>query len=156
MRKALVGVQTPAQFKTAPDRQAFAETGMKNVSFRFLALIASLFTFSLVLILTSCASEHHAQITRHLMDDDRTLQHSDDRGTYQHQHIEDSRTAERAREALAAGIDYRYDGVKITAANGVVQLSGFVNTNAQRINAEAITRKIIGVESVENYLTVKN
>ena len=72
------------------------------------------------------------------------------------QSIEDSRTAERVREALAAGADYKYDGVKVTAGNGVVQLSGFVNTSAQRTSAGAVTSKVVGVKSVENNLTVKD
>ena len=70
--------------------------------------------------------------------------------------IEDSRTAERVREALAAGADYKYDGVKVVAANGVVQLSGFVNTSAQRNSAGEVASKVVGVKSVENNLTVKD
>ena len=46
------------------------------------------------------------------------------------QSMEDSRTAERVREARAAGDEYKYDGVKVVAGDGVVQLSGFVNTRA--------------------------
>ena len=65
------------------------------------------------------------------------------------------RTAERVREALAAGADYKYDGVKVIACNGVVQLSGFVNTSAQRNNAGEVTSKVVGVKSVENNLMVK-
>ena len=72
------------------------------------------------------------------------------------QRIEDSRTAERVREALAAGADYKYDGVKVIASNGVVQLSGFVNTSAQRNSAGEVTSKVVGVKSVVNNLTVKD
>ena len=72
------------------------------------------------------------------------------------QRIEDSRTAERVREALAAGADYKYDGVKVIASNGVVQLSGFVNTSAQRNTAGEVTSKVVGVKNVENNLTVKD
>jgi osmotically-inducible protein OsmY len=71
--------------------------------------------------------------------------------------MEDSRTAERVREALAAGADYKYDGVKVvTACNGIVQLSGFVNTSAQRSRAGEVTRKVEGVKSVKNNLMVKD
>jgi hyperosmotically inducible protein len=71
------------------------------------------------------------------------------------QRIEDSRMAERVREALAAGGDYRYDGVKVTTGDGVVRLSGFVGTSAQRNRAGEITGKVAGVKEVVNNLTVK-
>ena len=72
------------------------------------------------------------------------------------QRIEDSRIAERVREALAAGADYKYDRVKVIACNGVVQLSGFVNTSAQRNRAGEVACKVVGVRSIENNLTVKD
>jgi predicted small secreted protein len=72
------------------------------------------------------------------------------------QRIEDSRTAERVREALAASADYKYDGVKVTARDGVVQLSGFVNTSAQRNSAVEAAGKVLGAKSVESQLTVKD
>jgi osmotically-inducible protein OsmY len=71
------------------------------------------------------------------------------------QHIQDSRTAERVREALAASDDYEYAGVKVTACDGVVQLSGFVNTSAQRSSAAEAAGKVLGAKSVVNTLTVK-
>jgi predicted small secreted protein len=72
------------------------------------------------------------------------------------QRIGDSRTAERVREALAASADYKYEGVKVTACDGVVQLSGFVTTSAQRNSAAEAARKVLGAKSVENKLRVKN
>jgi hyperosmotically inducible protein len=63
--------------------------------------------------------------------------------------------AERVREALAATPEYKFDGVKVIACNGVVQLSGFVNTSAQRNSAGEVTSKVVGAKSVENTLTVK-
>ena len=70
--------------------------------------------------------------------------------------IEDSRTAERVREALAAGSEYKFDGIRVAAGNGVVQLSGFVNTSAQRTSAGEVTSKVAGVKSVENNLTINH
>jgi hyperosmotically inducible protein len=70
--------------------------------------------------------------------------------------IEDSRTAERVREALAAGPEYKFDGIQVAAGNGVVQLGGFVNTSAQRTRAGEVASKVLGVKSVENNLAVKN
>ena len=69
--------------------------------------------------------------------------------------IEDSRTAERVREALAAGSEYKFDGIRVAAGNGVVQLSGFVNTSAQRNSAGEVTSKVVGVKDVVNNITVK-
>lgn len=94
------------------------------------------------------------QGTGHGIDDKRTAE----RG-YNHitdQGIEDSRTAERVREALAASADYKYDGVTVTACDGIVQLSGFVSTSAQRNSAAEAAGKVLGAKSVENRLTVKN
>jgi hypothetical protein len=90
----------------------------------------------------------------HRIDDERTAE----RG-YNHitdQRIQDSRTAERVREALAAIADYKYDGVKVTACDGVVQLSGVVNTSAQRNSAARAAGKVLGAKTVENRLTVKH
>ena len=103
--------------------------------------------------LTGCAGERHHQNTSHRMDDNPTAERGYNQTT--DQRIEDSRTAERVREALAAGADYKYDGVMVIAANGVVQLSGFVNTTAQRNRATEVTSKVVGVKSVENSLMVK-
>ncbi len=71
------------------------------------------------------------------------------------QRVEDSRLAERVREALAAGVDYKYDGVKVLVSKGVVQLTGSVNTGAQRNSAGEVARAVTGVKSVENNLTAK-
>ena len=89
----------------------------------------------LMVILTGCAGKRYNQTT--------------DQG------IEDSRTAERVREALAAGVDFKYGGVTVVASDGVVQLSGVVNTSAQRKSAEDISINVVGVNRVENHLTVK-
>ncbi|SPE50839.1 Transport-associated protein (fragment) [Verrucomicrobia bacterium] len=72
------------------------------------------------------------------------------------QRMEDSRTAARVREALAASADYRYDEVKVIAAEGIVQLRGFVNTSAQRNGAGKVASKVVGVKSVDNNLIVKD
>jgi hyperosmotically inducible protein len=101
-----------------------------------LALIICFSALPLMVGLTGCAGERYNQTTA--------------------QHIEDSRTAERVREALAAGDGYKYDGVKVGASNGVVQLSGVVNTSAQRNSAGAVTNRVAGVKGVENNLAVQN
>jgi len=104
--------------------------------------------------LTSCAGNRYDQSTSNDYDD--TLTAEPGYSQSMDPRIEDRRTAQRVREALAAGADYKYHGVNVIASNGVVQLSGFVNTSAQRNSAGAITSKVVGVKSVENKLAVKD
>ena len=103
--------------------------------------------------LTGCAGDRYQQSTGHRIDANRTAEPSYDQSL--DLRIEDRRTAERVREALAAGADYKYDGVKVIASNGVVQLSGFVNTSAQRSRAGEVISKVVGVKDVVNNITVK-
>jgi osmotically-inducible protein OsmY len=109
---------------------------MTRISARVLALVTCLSALPLTVGLTGCAGDRHNQ--------------GEDQG------VEDRRTAERVREALAAVADYRYDGVSVTACNGVVQLRGLVSTSAQRNRAGEVASKVVGVRSLENNLTVKD
>jgi hypothetical protein len=109
---------------------------MTQTSGKVLTLVTCLSALPLMVGLMGCASDHPNQST-----DLR---------------IEDSRTAERVREALAAGSEYRFDGIRVAAGDGVVQLSGFVNTSVQRNRAGEVASKVVGVKSVENKLTVKD
>ena len=104
--------------------------------------------------LTGCAGASYDQSTGRRVENSRTAE--PDYNQITDPRVEDSRTAERVREALAAGVDYKYDGVKILACNGVVQLSGFVNTSAQKNSAGAVTGKVVGVKTVANNLTIKD
>ena len=126
---------------------------MAKTSLKVLASITCLSGLLLMVGLTGCAGDRYNQTTGHRIDDNRTVEPGSNHTT--DQSIEDSRTAECVREALAAGADYKYDGVKVIASNGVVQLSGFVNTSAQRNSAGEVSSKVVGVRSVENNLTVK-
>lgn len=118
------------------------------------AIIVCLSAVALMVGMTGCASGRHIQSSGGRFDDRRSAESAHTQIT--DQGIEDSRTAERVRETLAAGADYKYDAVKVTADQGVVQLTGFVNTSAQRTSAGEITRKVVGVKSVENNLRVKD
>jgi hypothetical protein len=109
---------------------------MTKASVMVLALITRLGALTLLLGQMGCTGDQYDQSTT--------------------QHIEDSRTAERVREALAANADYKYDGVKVMASNGLLKLSGSVNTSAQQSRAAEISRRVVGVKSVENDLTLKN
>src|SRR5271169_4691366 len=112
------------------------QAGWEKTSVKVLSLITCLCALPLMVGLTGCAGDRYNQST-----DPR---------------IEDSRTAERVREALAATPQYKFDGVQVAASDGVVHLSGVVNINAQRARAGEVARKVVGVKSVENNLTVKN
>ena len=129
------------------------QSGMTKTSVEVLALIACLSALPLMVGLTGCVGDRYNQSTGHRIDDNRTAEPSYHQSA--DQRIDDRRMAERVREALAAGADYKYDGVKVIASNGVVQLRGFVNTRAQRNSAGKVTSKVVGVKSVENDLTVK-
>jgi len=85
--------------------------------------------------LTGCADDRYNQITG--------------------QRIDDNRIAERVKEALAHDPQYKYHGVNVVAFKGVLQLSGFVNTKAQKSAAGHIAKKVEGVREVENNITVK-
>ena len=108
---------------------------MTKPSASVLALITLLSMLPLMVGLAGCAGDRHNQVTG--------------------PSIEDSRTAERVREAVAAGADYKYDRVKVVVGNGIVQLIGFVNTSAQRKRAGEVASKVLGVREVVNGITVK-
>jgi osmotically-inducible protein OsmY len=126
---------------------------MMKTSVKVLALITCLSALPLTVGLTGCAGDRYHQSTAPRNEDNPTAERGHNQST--DQRIEDNRTAERVREALAAGAEYKFDGVQVTAFKGVVQLSGFVNTSAQRNTAGEVTSKVVGVKSVENNLTVK-
>jgi osmotically-inducible protein OsmY len=126
---------------------------MTETSVKVLALITRLSALPLMVGLMGCACVRYYQSTGHRIEDNPTAERGDNQST--DPWIEDSRTAERVREALAAGTDYKYDGVKVTTSNGVVQLSGFVNRNAQKNTAGEVASKVVGVKDVVNKITVK-
>jgi osmotically-inducible protein OsmY len=117
------------------------------------AFLACLSAWTVMVGLTGCLLDNQSPATGPRIDGNRTTKPDNTQTT--DQAIEDSRTAERVREALAGGTDYKYDGVKVIANHGVVHLSGLVNTRAQLKSAEEIAAKVVGVKSVENNLTVK-
>ena len=101
-----------------------------------LALIACLGALPLVVGLTGCASDRYNQSAG--------------------QRIDDNRTADRVKDALARDPEYKYDGVNVVVFKGVAQLSGFVATRAQKSNAGDIAKRVQGVRELENNITVKD
>jgi hypothetical protein len=127
---------------------------MKRISGKAVVLITCLSALPLIVGLMGCASDRHNQSTGHPNYDNRVAEPGDNQIT--DQRVEDSRIAVRVRETLATAPQYKFDGVQVAASNGVVQLSGFVNTSAQRPMAGEVTSKVVGVKSVENNLTIKD
>src|SRR5437763_242117 len=71
------------------------------------------------------------------------------------EHIDDAATTGRVKSALASDSVYKYPDVKVTTFKGTVQLSGFVNTSAQKSRAADLAKNTTGVKDVVNNITVK-
>ena len=100
------------------------------------ALCLSLATTAVVTTFTGCAGDRYNRST----------------GEY----VDDKSIDSRVKDALNDNAEYKFEGVRVTAFKGTVQLSGFVDTYAQKYTASSITKKVQGVRDVENNLTVKN
>ena len=133
---------------------ARVQSGMKKTSVKAGVLTYCLSALALIVGLTGCASDHYTQITGHRIENKGTLE--PDRGQTTDQSIEGKGIAERVREALQAAPEYEFGGVQVAAGKGVVQLSGVVNTSAQKNLAGEVAGKVAGVKIVLNSLTVMN
>jgi osmotically-inducible protein OsmY len=71
------------------------------------------------------------------------------------QTIDDQAISRRVQEALSADPAYKFADVKVVTYEGKVQLSGFVDRDEQKGQAEAITRKVAGVKEVRNQIVKK-
>ncbi len=69
--------------------------------------------------------------------------------------IDDSTTSMRVKSALGDDTQFKYPMVEVKTFKGTTQLSGFVNTRAQKSRAAEIASGVQGVKSVENNITVK-
>lgn len=101
-----------------------------------LALCLSLSTAAAVATFTGCAGDRYNRST----------------GEY----IDDKSVDSRVKDALSDNPEYKFEGVNVTVFKGTVQLSGFVDTYAQKYNASSIAKKVEGVRDVENDITVKS
>ena len=127
------------------------QQGLAKASVKMLVFSMSLSALPFIFGPTGCANAPEPQTTGDALADNANAP-----AAYDPSQVEDRRTAERVREALAAVADYKYDRVKVLTTNGSVELSGFVDTTAQRQSAAAIARKVLGVTGVKNHLTVKD
>ena len=71
------------------------------------------------------------------------------------QTIDDQAIARHVEEALRADPSYKFADVKVTAYEGKVQLSGFVEKGEQKGHAEDIAKKVPGVKEVKNDIALK-
>lgn len=69
--------------------------------------------------------------------------------------IDDGQLSSHVKSALGNDTQYKYGDVNVVTFKGVVQLSGFVNSNEQKDRAGALARTAKGVIEVENNVTVK-
>ncbi len=69
--------------------------------------------------------------------------------------IDDKTLTSRVKSALADNAEYKFSDVAVSAFKGTVQLSGFVNVEAQKNRAGEIAKSVPGVKEVENKITVK-
>jgi hyperosmotically inducible periplasmic protein len=100
-----------------------------------LGLILCLGAMPLVGTVTGCAGDRYHQSTGEAIDDEGISMH--------------------VRSALSGDGEYKYDGVSVKTFKGTVQLSGFVDTEAQKSRAADLAKNVEGVKDLENNITVK-
>ena len=69
--------------------------------------------------------------------------------------IDDSTITAKVKSALIDDADTKAGDIKVETRQGVVQLSGFVSTQAQKDAATKVAQAVTGVKSVQNGLTIK-
>jgi hyperosmotically inducible protein len=69
--------------------------------------------------------------------------------------IDDSTITAKVKSALIDSEETKAQDIKVATRGGVVQLSGFVATQAQKDAAAKVAQSVKGVKSVENGLSVK-
>jgi osmotically-inducible protein OsmY len=89
-----------------------------------------------VIVLTGCSSTEHHDRTVGRVIDDKVL------GT-------------KVSKALHQDPLYKFDGIDVKTYNGVVQLSGFVDTEEQKRRAAEIASRIEGVQQVIDNIALK-
>jgi osmotically-inducible protein OsmY len=110
---------------------------MKNqVKVISMALCLGLLTTGVVGTITGCAGNQNTRSTGQYVDD-KTLQH-------------------QVRNALSDNSEYKFDNVNVDVYRGTCQLSGFVQTDAQKHEADRIAKNVQGVSSVDNNITVQS
>jgi osmotically-inducible protein OsmY len=68
--------------------------------------------------------------------------------------IDDKNITKRVAEALENSPVYKFPQVKVATFNGVVQLSGFVVKDEQKMEAAELARRVAGVTEVINNVSL--
>jgi osmotically-inducible protein OsmY len=71
------------------------------------------------------------------------------------EYIDNSAITTKVKSALAADEVVKAREINVDTFRGTVQLSGFVNTSAEKERAEQIASGVQGVKEVRNNITVK-
>jgi osmotically-inducible protein OsmY len=71
------------------------------------------------------------------------------------QYIDDKMLVQRVKSALGDSPVYKVPDVKVNTYNGTVQLTGFVESEEQKVKAEEIARNVRDVAGVQNQITLK-
>ncbi|HEV2328673.1 MAG TPA: BON domain-containing protein [Verrucomicrobiae bacterium] len=100
-----------------------------------MALCLGLLTTGAVGTLTGCSGNSNTRSTGQYIDD-KTLQH-------------------QVRDSLSDNPEYKFDQVNVDIYRGTCQLSGFVDTQAQKDKAGDLAKGVQGVTSVDNNITVR-
>jgi hyperosmotically inducible protein len=69
--------------------------------------------------------------------------------------IDDKHITENVEKSLNSEPTYKFSEVKVSTFAGIVQLSGFVNTDGEKSRAEEVAQNIDGVKQVANGITLK-
>ena len=99
------------------------------------SLVACLGALPMLTLVTGCAGDRYHQSTGESIDDHGITM--------------------RVKSALSNDAEYKYPDVNVDTFKGVTQLSGFVNTHAQKSRAATLAKGVEGVKDVENNITVK-
>lgn len=71
------------------------------------------------------------------------------------EYIDNAAITARVKSALASDEIVKGREINVESFRGTVQLSGFVSTSEEKARAERIAKSIVGVEEVENNISVK-
>ena len=69
--------------------------------------------------------------------------------------VDDKIVNSKVQDALEESPIYKFDEVRVMTYGGVVQLSGFVNTQDQKAKAAELARRVEGVHEVINNISLK-
>jgi len=70
-------------------------------------------------------------------------------------YVDDVAVTAKVKTALIEAPETKARDIQVETYNGVVQLSGFVDSSAEKSAAERLAKQVAGVQRVDNKLSVK-